>query len=105
MALVQEDYPALSDLLDGYFHQDWALLAPDMRGVVDLYLAETAPGDAEVLRKDIAVFLARAGDAADAAFRDAYPNSVRPEGWGMDAASWLRLVSEQAAGTTAQAPA
>ncbi len=53
-----EDYRHLQQLFGAWFHQDWALEAPDWQGVLRLYTDENPRHEVSAVVRDLEVLLA-----------------------------------------------
>ncbi len=91
--------PQLRQFLGGYFHQDWVVDQESWEGVVDDFIAESAPpvvtDCAEELRQLIAGGLS---DAELATVLRRLDSSVAPSSLQMSATEWLSAVLQRLEG-------
>ena len=96
--LEEREYPEFSQLLGGYFHQDFDLVADNLSGLVANYKSVTDEADVRGCVRDIHRFLERHG-SNDETLRDELARVFNPgvivEGWdGMTTREWLFKVAE-----------
>ena len=90
--MTAEPYPALRALLGGWFHQDYAIegTVPE---IMAKFAASAWPEEICAVKADVARFLLDHPGDADAAF-DELGADILPQGWGMDAATWLSWIAK-----------
>lgn len=88
------DYPALANLLGGYFHQDFDVVAEDDEGLIHEYLKHATPEQNTALIDDIERFLAnhRTPFAAFEAYFS--PEAMFYEASDEGVTEWLEAVRE-----------
>jgi hypothetical protein len=73
-----DDYPALTGLIDGYFHQDYDVVSEDGDDVVAAFRDENLPAVRQSLIEDIHRFLDRYG-TDEKQLTDAFERVFTPE--------------------------
>jgi CdiI immunity protein len=102
IARAQSDYPALSQLFGGYFHQDWQQDHASPHAALQAFVRDASPDSASAAAGEIDRLL-DAGFDDDALARmltDGFDCNYMPESDGTSPAAWLRQVRD-----TLRAPA
>ena len=74
----RDDYPTLTGLVDGYFHQDYDIISEDGDEVVAAFRDETLPAVHQSLIEDIRRFLDRYG-ADEKLLTEAFERVFKPD--------------------------
>ena len=93
-----ESYPALSDLLGGWFDQDYDLTGETLEEILSDYVSVKAPQQRAVTRAEIDQFIRTFGET-NASLKEAVERVFVPdvmiEGWeGLTTRQWLERVRE-----------
>ncbi len=96
MQAVRRNFPHLDHFLNAYMHQDWQIYGETLENVVAIYVEDVSSDDVALLHDEISEFLSTQEDLSEPAYRQLYPNSVLPSGWGMTVQRWLEFVDELA---------
>jgi hypothetical protein len=72
-------YPALQNLIRGYFHQDYDLMDEDPDEIVRVYREESSPAQQEELVRDIQHYLAQHQHETNDAFLQVFYDTFEPE--------------------------
>ena len=80
---------ALDNLLGAYFHQDYDLIADTLDGLLDDFVAHTAPAEVEDVLRDVDRFRHNHSAALSQAFHHAFPNALLIGSTEQEAACWF----------------
>ncbi|SMG21798.1 contact-dependent growth inhibition system immunity protein [Paraburkholderia susongensis] len=93
-----DQYPGLTEFIQVYFGEDFALWGNTMADILALYRSESNPAERSTLVSEIDRFRRDNASDLDAAFEAAYGLCLDPPLWGHTTASFLdelkRLLSD-----------
>jgi hypothetical protein len=91
IAAADREYPALYQLLAGYFHEDWRDDAPTTDAVVRGYVVDAPPAAVQATRADLDRLLARRLSEPDLSrlLSDGFGCDYAPEADGIAPSRWL----------------
>jgi hypothetical protein len=92
---MSRPYPHLASFLGGWFHQDFDLVGSTLEEVVAEFKRSAAPGESEVICRDIDQFLKDHGAAAGEGFAGVFDIGVDPLGFAPTVQAFLLTIREQ----------
>lgn len=87
-------FPALGDLIGGWFHQDYDLGGDSLHAILDRAAATLDPRQVAAVLDDIDRFRAATPVDRDAAFLATFEPDADPPVFGLDATGWLAAVEQ-----------
>jgi len=96
IARAADDYPALSQLFGGYYHQDWQQDHASRDAALEAFVRDASPDTAAAAAGDIDRLLDAGFDDATLTrmLADGFDCNYMPESDGIGPAAWLRQVRE-----------
>ena len=76
-----KDYPQLTELLSGWFHQDFDIEGETIGEIIDAFNSSCASKQRKRLKKEIIVFLEKKDNVLDEEFNQIFNPDVEPTGF------------------------
>lgn len=93
--MTRDDFPALGDLIGGWFHQDYDLGGDDLPEIAANAAATLSPAQLAAVLDDIARFRAAVPAPRDTAFQRVFEPGADPAMWNLDATEWLAWLERE----------
>jgi len=90
-------YPALANLLSGWFHQDFDVVGDTLDDVIDAFSATSSAAQRQSLLADIARFLEIGDERLDAEFRRIFNPDVESTEFATSTRAFLEAIAERLA--------